>query len=87
MRQPNRCCPERTVRSVDVPARVEGLRPFLLHGEAWVQLFYSHLDDPEQIRSERFSRASLPGDLRVGDAIVVFYLLGAVASIRRADPE
>ena len=68
---------------MDTHARVEGLRAFLFHGEPWVQLYFSHLDEPETIRSERFSRDSLPDGLRVGDEIKVFYLLGSVASIRR----
>jgi hypothetical protein len=70
---------------MDVDARVEGLRPFLLHGQAWVQVYFSHRDDPETIHSERFARDSLPAELKVGDEIGVFYLLGAVASIRRKD--
>lgn len=68
---------------METAARVEGMRRFLLHGEEWVQLYFSHLDDPDTIRSERFSRDSLPPDLKVGDAIVVYYLLGAVASIAK----
>ncbi len=68
---------------MDVSARVEGIRPFLLHGEPWVHLYFSHLDDPETIHGERFRRDSLPADLKVGDEISVFYLLGAVASVAR----
>ena len=68
---------------MDTSAHVEGMRPFLFHGEPWVHLYFSHMDDPDTIRSERFSRDSLPDGLRVGDEIDVYYLLGTVASIRR----
>jgi len=61
------------------------MRPFTLHGQPWVDLFYSHLDDPETIRRERFNRDSLPAGLKVGDEIVVFYLLDTLASIRRRE--
>jgi hypothetical protein len=67
---------------MDVPARVEGIRPFLFHGAEWVQLYFSHLNDSKTIRSEQFSRDSLPAGMKVGDEIVVFYLLGTVASVR-----
>jgi hypothetical protein len=67
---------------MDVPARVEGIRPFLFHGAEWVQLYFCHLDDSETVRSEQFSRDSLPASIKVGDEIVVFYLLGSVASVR-----
>lgn len=72
----------RTPERMEAVARIEGMRPFLFHGEPWVQIYYSHLDDAETIRSERFSRDSLPPGLNVGDEVVVFYLLGVLASIR-----
>lgn len=70
----------------DVPARIEGLRPFTLHGAPWVQVYFTHLDDPETIHSEQFSRDTLPPDLRVGDDVSVFYILDIIAEITRSNP-
>jgi hypothetical protein len=70
---------------MEASARIEGMRPFLFHGEPWVQVYYSHLDDSEMIRSERFSHDSLPAGMKVGDEVVVYYLLGTLASIRLRD--
>lgn len=70
---------------MEVAARIEGLRPFLIHGEPYAQVYFSHRDDPDTIRQARLSADALPDALRVGDEVTVLYLVNVVAGIRRAD--
>lgn len=69
-------------------ARVEGLRPFLIHSERYTQIYYSHLDDPDTIHQARLGTPDLPEGVKVGDTIVVYSVMGIVAEIRLAeDPQ
>jgi hypothetical protein len=68
---------------MEVDATVEGLRPYLIHAEQYVVVYYAHDDDRDTIRNAQLSADALPAGLRVGDRIVVTYLLNIVAGIRR----
>jgi hypothetical protein len=70
---------------VETQARVEGLRPFLIHSEQYTVVYYSHLDDPDTIHQARLGSPDLPDGLKVGDQIVIYSVLGVVAEIRKAD--
>ena len=67
--------------------RLEGIQLYTIHGGPYAQLYYSHLDDPETIHQARLPEEAWDADLRVGDRIVITYLLKTVMEIRRApDP-
>lgn len=70
---------------MEIQARVEGLRPFLIHSEQYTTVYFSHLDDPDTIHQARLGSMDLPEGLKVGDQIIVFSLLGVVAEIRKVD--
>lgn len=69
---------------MEVTARIEGLRPFLIHSEQYTVVYYSHLDDPDTIHQARMGSGDLPDGLKVGDTVVVYQVLGIVAEIRLA---
>jgi hypothetical protein len=70
---------------VEIHARVEGLRPFLIHGEQYTNVYFSHADDPDTIHQARLGSLDLPDGLKVGDHIIVYAVLGIVAEIRKVD--
>ena len=72
---------------MEVQARIEGLRPFLIHSERYTQIYYSHLDDPDTIHQARLASPDLPEGLKVGDTVAVYSVLGVIAEIRLADAE
>jgi hypothetical protein len=67
----------------EVEARIEGLRPYLIHGERYVQVYFSHRSDPDTIHQTQLSADALPEGLRVGDAVRVLHVLTVVVGIRR----
>ncbi|HUG14932.1 MAG TPA: hypothetical protein VMM78_07905 [Thermomicrobiales bacterium] len=67
----------------DVNAVVEGLRPYLIHGERYVVVYYSQPDDRETVHQAQLSADALPAGLRVGDRIVVHAVMGVVAGVTR----
>lgn len=71
---------------MEVSARVEGVRPFTIHGQPWRVVYFAHEDDPDTIRQAQFSDDQLPTGLRAGERVLVLYLLDVVAGIRRAEP-
>jgi hypothetical protein len=72
---------------VETVARIEGIRPFLIHSERYVQVYYSQIDDPETIHQARLGESDLPDGLAVGDLVTVYAVLGVVAEIRRASDQ
>lgn len=72
---------------MEIRARVEGLRPFLIHSEPYTQIYYSHLDDADTIHQARLASPDLPEGLKVGDIIVVYSVMGVIAEIRRSDDQ
>ena len=66
-------------------ARIEGLRPYQIHGERYLQVYFSHSADPETIHQAQLSADALPDGLRVGDRVTVQYVLRVVAGIRRSE--
>jgi hypothetical protein len=71
----------------DIPAIIEGLRPYAIHGERYVIVYYSSLAEPETIQHAQLSADALPDDLRVGEPVWVYQVLGVVAGVTRRDPE
>lgn len=67
---------------MEIRARIEGLRPFLIHSEQYTQVYYSHLDDPDTIHQARLGSSDLPDGLKVGDLVTIYSVLGVVAEIR-----
>lgn len=69
---------------MEVTGRLEGKQVYLLHGQPYTRVFYSHLDDPETVLQCQLAETEFDGDLQVGDTIVITYLLKTVLEIRRA---
>jgi hypothetical protein len=69
---------------MEVTARIEGLRRFLIHSEPYTEVYYSYPADPETIHQTRLATPDLPDDLAVGDDVVIYSVLGVVAEIRKA---
>ena len=69
---------------MDVPALVEGIRRYAIHGEPYVVLYYSHDSDRETIRQAQLSEDALPAGLQVGNSIVVTYIGSIVVGVRRS---
>jgi hypothetical protein len=67
----------------DVEATVEGLRPYLIHGEPFAVVYYAIAGDTNTIHSCQLSADALPDGLQVGDAIVVHIVMGVAAAITR----
>ncbi len=69
---------------MEVAGRLEGKQVYLLHGQPYTRVFYSHQDDPETVLQCQLAETEFDGDLQVGDPIVITYLLKTVLEIRRA---
>ena len=67
---------------MEIRARIEGMRPFLIHSERYTQIYYSHLDDPDTIHQARLGSGDLPEGLKVGDEVTIYSVLGVVAEVR-----
>ncbi len=68
---------------MDVQGRIEGMQAYLLHGQPYTRVYYSHADDPDTILRCQLAESEFDGDLQVGDAIRITYLLKTVLEIRR----
>jgi hypothetical protein len=69
---------------MEVDGRLEGKQVYLLHGQPYTRVFYSHLNDPETVLQCQLAETEFDGDLQVGDPIRITYLLKTVLEIRRA---
>ncbi|HYH12999.1 MAG TPA: hypothetical protein VD789_11640 [Thermomicrobiales bacterium] len=69
---------------MNVEGKIEGIQRYTIHGGPYVQIWFSHLDDPETIHEARLPEEAWDTDLRVGDRVVITYLLRTVMEIRRA---
>ncbi|HYI25167.1 MAG TPA: hypothetical protein VD767_07145 [Thermomicrobiales bacterium] len=69
---------------MEVEGRLEGKQQYLLHGQPYWRLFYTHADDPETIQQCQLAEHEVDPDLEVGDAIRITYLLRTVLEIRRS---
>lgn len=69
---------------MEVAATVEGIRPYLIHSEEYRVVYYSHDDERDTILNAQLSADAVPANLRVGEQIIVQYLLGIVVAIRKA---
>ena len=70
---------------MEIQARIEGLRPFLIHSEPYTQVYFSLLDDPDTIHQTRLGSADLPEGLKVGDQVLVYSVMGVIAEIRKVE--
>ena len=70
---------------MEVLGRLEGRQVYLLHGQPYTRVFYSHRDDPETVLQCQLADSEFDGPLQVGDPIRITYLLKTVLEIRR-DP-
>lgn len=68
---------------MDIPALIEGLRRYTIHGEPYAVVYYSRDGDRETILRTQLSEDALPSSLRVGDAVVITLVGSIVAGIRR----
>jgi hypothetical protein len=68
---------------MEVQGRIEGMQAYLLHGQPYTRVYYSHADDPDTVLQCQLAESEFDGDLLVGDAIRITYLLKTVLEIRR----
>ncbi len=68
---------------MEVLGRLEGKQVYLLHGQPYTRVFYSHADDAETVLQCQLAETEFDGDLQAGDPIVITYLLKTVLEIRR----
>lgn len=68
---------------MDVPALVEGIRRYTIHGEPYTVVYYSRDSDRDNIHQAQLSDDAIPTGLRVGDPIVITMVGTVVAGIRR----
>lgn len=69
---------------MEVSATIEGLRPYLIHTEEYRIVYFTRDDDPDTIHNAQLSADAVPAGLRVGDKVVVQFLLNIVVAVRRA---
>ncbi len=72
---------------MNVEGRLEGIRRYTIHGGPYAYLYFSHLDDPDTIHQAQLPEEAYDAQLKVGDRIVVTYLLKTVMEIRRASQD
>jgi hypothetical protein len=65
-------------------AIVKRVQPVSLHGQISLDVFWVDPEDPEgELRHARVGNESVPPDLRIGDRVVMHYLLGSVTRITK----
>lgn len=69
----------------DVRAKIEGIRHYSIHDQPYAVVYFSHNDDADTIHHAQMSLDALPGELRVGEAVLIHYVLEVVAAITRDD--
>jgi hypothetical protein len=70
---------------METQGRLEGLQTYLLHGQPYQRVFYTHRDDPDTVLQCQLAEAEIDAGLKVGDPIRITYLLRTVLEIRRDD--
>ena len=68
---------------METRGRLEGIQTYLLHGQPYKRVFYTHLDDPDTVLQCQLAESEIDADLGVGDPIRITYLLRTVLEIRR----
>jgi hypothetical protein len=71
---------------MDIQGKLEGKQQYILHGQPYWRLFYTHRDDPDTVLQCQLAENEVDPDLDVGDMIQITYLLRTVLEIRR-DPD
>lgn len=69
--------------TMEVDGRLEGLQAITIHGTRYYRVFFSHLDDPDEIRQCQLPFDALDENLKPGDPIRITYLLKTIMEIRR----
>lgn len=70
---------------MEVDGRLEGLQAYSIHGTRYFRVFYSHRDEPDEIRQCLLPFDAFDADLTPGDPIRITYLLKTVMEIRSAE--
>jgi hypothetical protein len=68
---------------MEVDGRLEGLQAYAIHGTRYYRAFFSHLDDPDEIRQCQLPFDAIDAELKPGDPIRITYLRETVREIRR----
>lgn len=71
---------------MEIDGTIEGLRAYTIHGGPYVQIYYSHTDDPETVHQCQLPADAVYADPRPGDAITLTLLLQTVMRIDRREP-
>jgi len=67
---------------MEIDGKLEGVQPFSIHGTTYYRLFYSHVDDPDQINQCQLPFDAVDANLKPGDPVRITYLLRTVMEIR-----
>jgi hypothetical protein len=68
---------------MEVDGRLEGLQAYQIHDTRYFRVYYTHKDEPDEIRQCQLPFDALDADLKPGDPIRITYLLKTVMEIRR----
>lgn len=68
---------------MELEGRLEGLQAYQIHGTPYYRAFFSHADEPDEIRQCQLPFEALDEGLKPGDPIRITYLLKTVMEIRR----
>lgn len=68
---------------MEVEGRLEGLQPFAIHDTKYFRVFYSFLDQPDQILECRLPFDAIDEGLKPGDPVVLTMLMKTVMEVRK----
>jgi hypothetical protein len=71
---------------MEVDGRLEGLQAYEIHGTRYYRVFYTHLDEPDEIQNCQLPFDAIDAELKPGDQIQITYLLKTVMAIHRIRP-
>ncbi len=69
---------------MEIEGRLEGMQQYLLHGQPYWRIFFTHTDDPDTIHQCQLAEHEVDPGLQIGDHIRITYLMRTVLEIRRA---
>ena len=71
---------------MQIDGRLEGVQPYAIHGTRYYRVYFSHPDEPDEIRQCQLPFDAFDEGLKPGDPIRITYLLKTVMEIRRREP-
>jgi len=71
---------------MEVDGRLEGIQAYEIHGTRYYRVFYTHLDDTDEIRQCQLPFDAIDAELKPSDPIRITYLLKTVMAIHRKRP-